>query len=70
MRSGLLATLTEVIANALVRRGADELTAELVARTGMTVLNVATTRWLAADDGRELAAHLHETLTALRSVTT
>jgi AcrR family transcriptional regulator len=57
-----LATLSEALAAALVRRGADGSLAALAAETGMAVFRITFERWVTDRDERPWAEHLHETL--------
>lgn len=65
-----LATLAEAMAAALVRRDVDATDAALAAEAGISVLRVAFERWTSRTRGPSLAAEVHTTFAALRSVTT
>jgi hypothetical protein len=61
--------MADAIAEGFRSRGLDELTAVLASRIAVTAFNVAVGRWLREDGEQSLAALVHDTLSALRSVT-
>ncbi|MEV8439716.1 TetR family transcriptional regulator [Actinosynnema sp. NPDC051121] len=63
-----LASLVEVIAEALRARGVAPLTADLAAHTAMAAFQVAFAAWVAADEPPALAACIGETAAALRAL--
>lgn len=66
---GKLGALADAARRGFRTRGADELTAALVAVVGVTAFRVALTRWIDQDGARGLSEIVAETLTALRSIT-
>jgi AcrR family transcriptional regulator len=58
----------ERLVAAFVERGADPLTAAVVAETGVALTRVGVARWLEADDDVPLAEHLRITLARLRDL--
>lgn len=64
-----LATMTDVIAEALRTRGATEPAASLAAHSAVTVFHVAFAHWVSAKRPGLLAAGIAETAGALRDVT-
>lgn len=62
------AVLSEAMREGFLARGADELTATLVAELGVTAFSVATARWLDDESGRPLVAHVEETLAQLAAL--
>jgi AcrR family transcriptional regulator len=62
------AVLSEAMREGFLARGADELTATLVAELGVTAFSVATARWLDDDSGRPLVVHMEETLAQLAAL--
>ncbi len=65
-----LSVLSEAIRLGFRNRGVDELTSTLAAQIAVTVFNVAVSRWLDQDGEQPLSDLVHDTLRALRSVTT
>jgi AcrR family transcriptional regulator len=63
-----LASLVEVISEALRARGVAPLTADLAAHTAMTAFQVAFAAWVAADEPPALAACIADTAAALRAL--
>jgi len=63
-----LADYADTAAAALRRRGVSEPQATLAAEAGMTVLRVAIQRWASADDGRDLAAVMRDSVAELRAL--
>lgn len=64
-----LSTLSEAISRGFRKRGVDELTSTLAAQIAVTVFSVSTSRWLDQDGEQPLSDFVHDTLSALRSVT-
>jgi AcrR family transcriptional regulator len=64
-----LADYAAAIAAVLRQRGVGEPQATMAAESGMTVLRVAFEQWARGDDGRDLAAIMHDSLATLRAVT-
>ncbi|MFZ7088810.1 helix-turn-helix domain-containing protein [Curtobacterium sp. RRHDQ10] len=64
------AVLGEAMRSGFLARGADELTAMLVAELGVTAFSVATARWLDDESGRPLVSHVEETLAELAALAT
>jgi AcrR family transcriptional regulator len=63
-----LADYAAAVASTLRQRGVREPQATLAAEASMTVLRVALQRWASGDDGRELAAIMHDVVGELRVV--
>ncbi len=63
-----LSVLAEAIRSGLRDRGTDEVTAAVAAQVAVTVLDVSVNRWLDQDGEEPLTEHLHDTLSALRSL--
>ena len=63
------AALAEAIAIGIQDRGVDDVTSSLAAQIGVTTFNVAINRWLDQDGEQPLSVLVHDTLTALRSLT-
>ena len=63
-----LADYAAAVAAALRQRGVSEPQATLAAEAGMTVLRVAVQRWASGEDGRDLAAIMHDSVAELRAV--
>ncbi len=64
-----LASLAAALADALRRRGVNDLTASLTAEAGIAVFKVAFTRWIDEPDPSDLTDIVRETLDELRTVT-
>ena len=64
-----LASLTAALADGLRRRGVAEPAASLAAEAGIAVFKVAFTRWIGADDDRDVGTVIRAVLDELRSVT-
>lgn len=65
-----MASLSRAVADALRRRGVDDVEASLAAETGVAVFRVGYERWLRSPEERELGAVLRESLAQLRDVAT
>ena len=65
-----LAVLGEAISRGFGQRGVDELTALLAAELAVSVFSVTIRRWLDQEGEQPLSNLVHDTLRALRSVTT
>lgn len=63
-----LATMVELIGQALRDRGVPDPAARLAAEAGTSVFKVAFARWLDDSAERSIAAHIQETLAELKSV--
>jgi AcrR family transcriptional regulator len=63
-----LASVSAALAEGLRERGVPEPAASVTAETGIAVFRTAFERWVAAEDGRELADFIGESLDALRAV--
>jgi AcrR family transcriptional regulator len=63
-----LAALAEAIADALRRRGVPALTAHLAAEAGIAIFKLAFESWLNGPKKKDLAAHVSESLTELKTV--
>ena len=64
-----LASLATSLSEALRRRGVPELAAELAAETGVSVLQIALTRWIKDPTERPWEFHVREALDELRLLT-
>jgi hypothetical protein len=64
-----LADYAAAVAATLRPRGVREPQATLAAEAGMTVLRVALEQWASADDDRDLAAIMRDSVAQLRAVT-
>jgi AcrR family transcriptional regulator len=64
-----LADYAAAVAAALRQRGATEPQATLAAEAGMTVLRMALQRWASADESRDLAAIMRDSIAQLRALT-
>jgi AcrR family transcriptional regulator len=64
-----LASLASALADALRRRGVEDLAASLTAEAGIAVFRVAFERWLEKGNQRDLARLIRESLDELRAVT-
>jgi len=64
-----LSILSAAIHAGFLERGLSDLDATIAAQVGVTVFDVAVTRWLAQDSGRALPELFHETLEAVRNLT-
>jgi AcrR family transcriptional regulator len=64
-----LALLASSLGEALRRRGVQDTAAKLAAQTGVTVLQIALTRWIEDPVERPWETHVHEALDELRSLT-
>ncbi|MFB7497443.1 TetR/AcrR family transcriptional regulator [Streptomyces sp. NPDC056161] len=63
-----LATLSAAVAEALRRRGVEEPAASLTGELGVAVFKVGFARWITADDEREMAEWLGESLEGVRDL--
>lgn len=64
-----MAVLVDAITNAFRLRGTDDLTAAVVAETGVAIVKISLQRWISTPD-RDLAGVLTETLNALTAAAT
>jgi len=64
-----LASLATSLAEALRRRGVPDTAAELAAQTGVTLLQIALTRWITDPAERPWKVHVHEAMDELHRLT-
>ncbi len=64
-----LATLASALADGLRRRGVEEPVATLCAEAGITIFKVAFERWVDSSNQHDLTELIHESLSALKTVT-
>jgi AcrR family transcriptional regulator len=64
-----LASLATALAGALRDRGVQEPAASLTGEAGIAVFKIAFERWVTAEDGRELAGYIRESLRELTALT-
>jgi AcrR family transcriptional regulator len=64
-----LASLATALAGALRDRGVQEPAASLTGEAGIAVFKIAFERWVTAEDGRELAGYIRESLRQLTALT-